>query len=115
MRLDRGSEDDAGGWVSARLSFLRNIGWGARGAVAFTVGAVGSVVILVNALSLQTGPHPAPLFKAPLAAGEATNTVAVAVPRPRPAEPALAKVEAPAKTAAASAPPPAPAAGRGDA
>jgi hypothetical protein len=115
MRLDRGSEDDAGGWVSARLSFLRNIGWGARDAVAFTVGAVGSVAILVNALYLQTGPHPAPLFKAPLAAGEATNTVAVAVPRPRPAEPALAKVEAPAKTAAASAPPPAPAAGRGDA
>jgi hypothetical protein len=115
MRLDRGREDDAGGWLSARLSFLRNLGWGARDAVAFTVGVLGSVAILVNALFLQTGPHPAPLFKAPLAAGEATNTVAVAVPRPRPAEPAPARVEAPAKTAVASAPPPAPAAGHSDA
>jgi hypothetical protein len=120
MRLDRGRDDDAGGWLSARLSFLRSIGWGARDAVAFAVGTLGSVAILVNALFLQSGPHPAPLFKAPLppaAAGEATNSVAVAVPRPRPAEPAPAKVETPARTAVASAPPPppAPAAGRNDA
>jgi hypothetical protein len=119
MRLDRGRDDDEGGWLDARLSFLRNIGWGARDAVAFTVGAVGSVAILVNALFLQSGPHPAPLFKAPLspvAAGEATNTV-VAVPRARPAEPMPIKVETPAvprppaRTATAS--PAAPAAGPG--
>jgi peptidoglycan hydrolase-like protein with peptidoglycan-binding domain len=99
LRSDRGRDDDAGGWLSARLSFLRNFGWGAREAVAFTVGALGSVAILVNALFLQSGPHPAPLFKAalsPLAAAEATNTVAVNVPRPRPAEAAPAKVETPA-------------------
>jgi peptidoglycan hydrolase-like protein with peptidoglycan-binding domain len=95
-RLDLGRDDDAGGWLGARLAFLRNIGWGARDAVAFTVGAVGAVAILVNALFLQSGPHPAPLFKAalsPLAAAEATNTVAVNVPRPRPAEAVPAKVE----------------------
>src|ERR1700719_4078418 len=97
MRWDR-SRDDVGGWLGARLSFLRNIGWGARDANAFTVGVVGSVAILVNALFLQSGPHPAPLFKtslSPVAAGEATNTVVVAVPRPRPAEPAPVKVETP--------------------
>jgi peptidoglycan hydrolase-like protein with peptidoglycan-binding domain len=98
MRLDRGREDEAGGWLGAPLSFLRDIGWGARDAVAFTVGVVGSVAILVNALFLQSGPHPAPLFKAspsPLAAGEATNTV-VAVPRARPAEPVPVKLDVPA-------------------
>jgi peptidoglycan hydrolase-like protein with peptidoglycan-binding domain len=98
MRLDRGRDDD-GGWLGGRLAFLRNIGWGARDTVAFTVGVLGSVAILVNALFLQSGPHPAPQFKAPVtavAAGEATNTVVVAVPRARPAEPAAAKVELPA-------------------
>jgi peptidoglycan hydrolase-like protein with peptidoglycan-binding domain len=68
-------------------------------AVAFTAGVVGSVAILVNALFLQSGPHPAPLFKAsvsPAAAAEATNTVVVAVPRARPPEPAPVKVEPPA-------------------
>jgi hypothetical protein len=115
MRLDRGRDDDVGGWLAARLSFLRNIGWGARDAVAFTAGVVGSVAILVNALFLQSGPHPAPLFKAsnPLvAAGEATNTVVVTVPRARPAEPVPARVDTPAvprppaapRTATAAAP-----------
>jgi Putative peptidoglycan binding domain len=114
-QLDRGRVDDAGSWWGAPLSFLRSIGWGARDAVAFMVGALGSIAILVNALFLQSGPHPAPLFKAALssvAASEATNTVAVAVPRPRPAEPPPAKVEPPAKTTLASA---APGAGRNDA
>jgi peptidoglycan hydrolase-like protein with peptidoglycan-binding domain len=49
-------------------------------------------------LFLQSGPHPAPMFKAPLppvAAGEATNSVVVAVPRARPADPVSAKVETP--------------------
>jgi peptidoglycan hydrolase-like protein with peptidoglycan-binding domain len=98
-RLDRGRDDDAGGWLASRLSFLRNIGWGARDAFAFTVGAGGAIAILINALFLQSGPHPAPLFKASLSAvtpAEATNTVVVAVPRARPAEIAPAKVEMPA-------------------
>jgi peptidoglycan hydrolase-like protein with peptidoglycan-binding domain len=101
MRSDRGRDEDSAG-LGARLAFLRNIGWGARDAIAFTVGALGSVAILVNALFLQTGPHPAPLFKAPVtavAAAEATNTV-VAVPRARPPEPAPAKLEALPRTPA---------------
>ena len=104
-----GRDDDEGGVLAAHLSFFRNIGWGTRDALAFTVGVAGSLAIMVNALFLQSGPHPAPLFKAPLAPGEATNTV-VAVPRARP-EAAPAKVETPAgapKTASAAAPPPPP-------
>ncbi len=98
MRLDRGRDDEGGGGLGARLAFLRNIGWGARDTVAFTISALGSVAILVNALFLQSGPHPAPLFKAAVsrvAAAEATNTVAVAMPRARPSEPVPAKVEMP--------------------
>ncbi len=92
-RSDRGRDDEVVGWLAARLTVLRNIGWGARDTVAFAVGVVGSVAILVNALFLQSGPHPAPLFKAALAPGEATNSVVATVPRPRPAEPAPAKLE----------------------
>jgi Putative peptidoglycan binding domain len=105
-RSDRDRDDDEGGALAAHLSFFRDIGWGTRDALAFTVGVAGSLAILVNALFLQSGPHPAPLFKAPLAPGEATNTV-VAVPRARP-EAAPAKVEIPPaapKTASAAAPP----------
>jgi peptidoglycan hydrolase-like protein with peptidoglycan-binding domain len=105
-RLEQDRDDDAGWWPGAPLWFLRNIGWGARDAVAFTVGVVGSVAILVNALFLQSGPHPAPLFKAsilPVAASEATNTVPVAVPRARPPEPVSAKLDVPPAAARAPA------------
>ncbi len=99
MRLEQDRDDDASGWLGAPLWFLQSIGWGARDAIAFTVGVVGSVAILVNALFLQSGPHPAPLFKAsmaPVPASEATNSVAVAVPRARPPEPVPAKLDVPA-------------------
>jgi peptidoglycan hydrolase-like protein with peptidoglycan-binding domain len=102
IRSDRGRDDARAGsgasWLGARLGFLRRLGWGVRDALAFTVGVVGSVAILVNALFLQSGPHPAPLFKAAVsqvAAAEATNTVVVAVPRARPSEPTPAKAEMP--------------------
>jgi Putative peptidoglycan binding domain len=109
VRLEQSRDDDAGGWLGAPLSFLRNIGWGARDTIAFAVGVTGSVAILVNALFLQSGPHPAPLFKAssaPVAASEATNTVAVAVPRARPPEPVPTKLDVPAAPAPAAARPP---------
>ena len=103
VRLEQSRDDDAGGWLGAPLSFLRNIGWGARDTIAFTVGVTGSVAILVNALFLQSGPHPAPLFKtssAPVAASDATNTVAVVVPRARPPEPVPTKLDVPPAPAA---------------
>jgi hypothetical protein len=96
-RSDRGRrEQDAGGWYRSPLRFLQRIGWGPRDAVAGIVGAVAAVAILVNALFLQSGPHPAPLLKATLAsipAGETTG--AVVVPRARPPEPAPAKGDSP--------------------
>jgi peptidoglycan hydrolase-like protein with peptidoglycan-binding domain len=57
------------------------------------------VAILVNALFLQSGPHPAPLFKTTLASlpsSDATN----ALPPPRPSSAA----PAPAKTGASALP-----------
>jgi len=92
------------------LAFLAAIGWGPRDAAAFVAATVGATAILVNALFLQAGPHPAPLLKVsllPPPGAEATNSVAVAVPRPRPPEAGPpAKTEAP-KSASAAAPAPA--------
>ena len=42
---------------------LAVLGWTPRDAVAFVVGIVAVVAILVNSLSLQSGSHPAPLFE----------------------------------------------------
>jgi hypothetical protein len=48
----------------APLPFLLAVlGWTPRDAVAFVVGIVAVVAILVNSLSLQSGSHPAPLFE----------------------------------------------------
>ena len=39
--------------------------WTPRGAIGFVVGAVAVITIFVNALFMQSGLHPAPLFKPP--------------------------------------------------
>ena len=99
----------------APVILMRHLGWGARDAVAFAVGASASIVIVVNALFLQAGPHPAPLFKAPLLAAansEATNSVPVAVPLARPSESTLSKVDMASSKAEVPLPAPAPAATR---
>jgi hypothetical protein len=113
-RSDRGRDHDAdgwsaaSGWLAAPVRFLTHMGWGARDTIACLVGIGGAVAILVNALFLQTGPHPAPLFKTaaltPQAPGDApntTNTVVVAVPRARPPEPTPVKAEPAASRALA--------------
>jgi hypothetical protein len=74
-------------WVHAAFTRL---GWGLREMVAFVAGGCGAVAILVNALFLQSGPHPAPFFRSgpPLdVPAETTSAVAVAVPRARPPDP----------------------------
>lgn len=60
-----------------------------------------AVTISINALFLQTGPHPAPLFanKPPLAAGVA-NDRTVTLPRPRPMEKGVTVTEDNAATRA---------------
>ena len=39
--------------------------WTPRAAIGFVVGAVAVITIFVNALFMQPGLHPAPLFKPP--------------------------------------------------
>lgn len=55
------------------------------------VAVGGGLAILINALAMQPGPHPAPLFvtkppKAAVSSAEPTGAVVTALPRPRPPE-----------------------------
>jgi hypothetical protein len=55
--------------------------------VAVVLGGCGAVAIVVNALFLQSGPHPAPFFNSPPLDVPAETSVAVALPRARPPDP----------------------------
>jgi peptidoglycan hydrolase-like protein with peptidoglycan-binding domain len=82
-----------------RWFVLQALGWNHRDLVAFGVAAVASVAILVNVLFMQTGQHPAPMFKSTLTASPpaASKEMPVAaIPRARPAELTAVKVEPPA-------------------
>ena len=106
MNLPAGMDDDRGQVVARpmRRSFWsRLIHWHLRewlmvGGVVFAVGSV-----MVNALFLQTGPHPAPIF-ANRAAAKSTGTITpsntpMILPRPRPAA-IRADISAPSSPAA---------------
>jgi peptidoglycan hydrolase-like protein with peptidoglycan-binding domain len=90
----RGADEELGG-----RGLLRTLGWGARDAVGFVAGACAIIAILINVLFLQTGSHPAPIFKTALkpAAKPAaiTDTPTATVPRPRPPEATPAKLASP--------------------
>jgi peptidoglycan hydrolase-like protein with peptidoglycan-binding domain len=87
-----------------RLPFLFQVlGWTPRDAVGFAVGAFATLAIMVNVLFMQSGAHPAPIFK--------SAVVAVKTAAPPDAKPAaslpMRRVEtspAPAPKAAASPP-----------
>jgi peptidoglycan hydrolase-like protein with peptidoglycan-binding domain len=49
------------------------LGWTARDAVGFAVGAIASIAILINVLFMQSGSHPAPFFKSAQAAGKSAS------------------------------------------
>jgi peptidoglycan hydrolase-like protein with peptidoglycan-binding domain len=86
---------------------LRMLGWRPRDAVGFMLGAFVTVAILINVLFLQSGSHPAPMFKgalAPMKPVVVTDSTPATVPRPRPLEPAA--TPAPTNVAAPSAPRP---------
>ena len=86
---------------------FRVFGLSPRDAAGLLVGAAVTVAILVNVLFLQSGSHPAPMFKdalVPAKAVVAADGAPAAVSRPRPVEPAVAPVQVPAKVAAAPAP-----------
>jgi peptidoglycan hydrolase-like protein with peptidoglycan-binding domain len=92
--------DGGPGEGDLRLPFLFQVmGWTARDAVGFAVGAFATVIILINVLFMQSGSHPAPIFKAADAAiktpGPDTKPAAGAPVRwvesiPAPAPPKLA-------------------------
>jgi peptidoglycan hydrolase-like protein with peptidoglycan-binding domain len=102
-RSKRKSDSDA---AAPRFAALARLGWSRRDTVAFAVAVLATVAIVVNGLLLQTGPHPAPMFKDAVAALAAATKgapkdaakdiakdAATTLPRPRPPE-ATAKVEA---------------------
>jgi peptidoglycan hydrolase-like protein with peptidoglycan-binding domain len=78
------------------------LGWSRRDAVGFTVGAFATLAILINVLFMQSGSHPAPMFKSAFLPVKPAVQGTPAAPRPRPAEPAASA--AAAKVAPPSAP-----------
>ncbi|MGZ3329353.1 MAG: peptidoglycan-binding domain-containing protein [Xanthobacteraceae bacterium] len=89
------------------------LGWSRRDVAGVAVGALATIAILLNVLFMQSGSHPAPMFRDALVAPESAKAAPVRikpvevvdsapalVPRPRPADPApaapAAKVAAPA-------------------
>jgi hypothetical protein len=80
------------------------LGWKARDALGVVVGALLTITVLVNVLFMQSGLHPAPMFKGALLQTKsttATHSTSAAVPRPRPSEPTV--LPAPSKPTAPSA------------
>jgi peptidoglycan hydrolase-like protein with peptidoglycan-binding domain len=68
--------------------------------LAIIVAVISTGAIMVNALMLQTGPHPAPLFLTakPVAAGPSTSAAVTVLPGPRPAETGTVKKHAGARS-----------------
>ena len=42
---------------------FRVLGWGPRDVAGFAIGAFATIAILSNVLFMQSGSHPAPMFK----------------------------------------------------
>jgi peptidoglycan hydrolase-like protein with peptidoglycan-binding domain len=104
-------ERDAAAVVDARwAATLQALGWNSRDVVGFIVAVSAAVLILINTLFLQPGPHPAPMVKSSVAAimaprpaqSPALATTGTSLPRARPEPPASQKGEQ-AKTAPAPA------------
>jgi peptidoglycan hydrolase-like protein with peptidoglycan-binding domain len=79
------------------------LGWTARDAVGFAVGAIAAIAIIINVLFMQSGSHPAPFFKPAQAAGKSSNLDAKPAPPPLPVRrldsPVVPTVGAPTKAA----------------
>ncbi len=104
-----------------RPSILQGLGWSGRDAVAFVVAISAAILILINTLFLQPGPHPAPMVRSSVAAitppsstppapspthgrGVATS-VNLPSPRPQEAPKAEQAKAAPTPTTTAALPP----------
>jgi peptidoglycan hydrolase-like protein with peptidoglycan-binding domain len=92
---DRFDDDERSLW---RAALTRVLGRSPRDAIALGAVAVAAGAIIVNALQLQPGPHPAPIFKIrprPVATAEAVNTLASLHARPADIAPAKSETAAP--------------------
>jgi hypothetical protein len=78
--------DDEFAECDSRRRLLRTLGWSHRDAVGFLVGVFAAIMILINMLFLQSGPHPAPIVKTGVGATVVVREVRVAgVPKSQPA------------------------------
>jgi peptidoglycan hydrolase-like protein with peptidoglycan-binding domain len=94
---DLGGEVMSEGARMARSFLSRAFGGRPRDAIGMVMAIGGVAGVLINALYLQPGPHPAPIFTIkprPVSAANATS--ALHVPRPRPGD--LAKTESGARS-----------------
>lgn len=91
------------------------LGWSRRDVAGVAVGALATIAILLNVLFMQSGSHPAPMFRdafvppesakaAPIRIKpvEVVDSAPAVVPRPRPADPAPAAPAAKVATPAGS-------------
>jgi peptidoglycan hydrolase-like protein with peptidoglycan-binding domain len=87
--------------AAERPSLLQALGWSSRDAVGFVVVVAAAILIFVNTLFLQPGPHPAPMVKSSIAAIMPPETMpsptlagtTTTLPSPRPAEAPQPKAE----------------------
>ena len=95
--------------------FLLALGWSRRDVAGVAVGALATIAILFNVLFMQSGSHPAPMFRDAFVPAESAkaapartkpvevvDSAPAVVPRPRPAEPAPAAPAARVGTPAGS-------------
>lgn len=104
-RVVRGVENEPGLLRGASAATLKCILRRPFDSAAVFVATVTVLVIVVNALFLQTGRHPAPMLQAqarPAVASESTGAFERMIPRPRPV--VLTRAAAPVATAAPTAP-----------
>jgi len=83
-----------------RWFVLQALGWSYKDAIAFGLAVFATVAIVVNGLVLQTGRHPAPMFKGGLIAGAppvAKEKEAPGRPRARPGEAVTPRADPPAR------------------
>jgi peptidoglycan hydrolase-like protein with peptidoglycan-binding domain len=71
------------------MRVLRALDWRGRDAACVVLGTLLTTTVLINVLFIQSGSHPAPMFKSASAQMKpAMATDSASVPRPRPIEPA---------------------------
>ena len=102
MRIQRANSDRPGGGQDDLPPpfIFQLLGWTARDAVGFAVGAFATLTIVINVLFMQSGSHPAPFFKAAEAASKPSSPET----KPMPAVP-IRRVESAAGPAPAKASP----------